>query len=163
MLSLLLSVALAAPPLVPAADLASPGLEVWWRDGELLAGVSGQSGRPGVRPLVDLAPIALPQDLSGWTRIGAICRTNPTATATLGELPVVATLTGTPQEPVIELRAGERIVASAAVGRPARACDIAVLQADSLPGLEVVVVWKPLEADSPLRGLEVYHVPEIAR
>ena len=76
---------------------------------------------------------------------------------------MVATLTGTPQEPVVELRSGERVVAAAPVGRPARACDIAVLQADDLPGLEVVVVWRPLEADSPLRGLEVYHVPEIAR
>lgn len=163
MLSLLLSVAFAAPPLVQAADLASPGLEVWWREGELLAGVSGQAGRPGVRPLVDLAPIALPQDLSGWTRIGATCKPSPTAAATLGDLAVVAALTGTPQEPVVELRAGERIVASAAVGRPARACDIAVLQADTLPGLEVVVVWMPLDPDSSLRGLQVYHVPEIAR
>lgn len=163
MLPLLLSAALAAPPLVPAADLASPGLEVWWREGELLAGVSEQAGRPGVRPLADLAPIALPEDLRGWTRLGADCRGPASALVDLDGLAVLAELAGSEEEPVVQLRSGARVVAAAALGRPARACAIALVQADELPGMEVVVVWRPPEADSPLRGVAVFHVPEIAR
>lgn len=163
MFTLLLPVALAAPPLVSAADLAAPGLEVWWREGELLAGVSAEPGRTGMRPLADLAPFALPQDLSAWTRIGARCDRPATTTASLDGLSVVGEVVGTPQEPVVQLRAGARIVAAGALGRPAKACEIRVVQADSLPGLEVVVVWRPLEADSDLWGVAVYHVPEIAR
>ncbi len=163
MLLFALSVVLAAPPLVPAADFAGPGLEVWWREGDLLAGASERPGRPGVRPLADLAPLELPADLSTWRQIGASCRANATATATLGELPVVAQLAGTPDEPIVELRSGARVVASASLGRPASACEIAVLQADRLPGLEVIVVWRPADETDDLRGVAVYHIPEIAR
>lgn len=158
-----LTSALAAPPLVPAADLAGDGLEVWWREGELLAGVGERPDRRGVRPLADLAPIELPSDLSGWRRIGANCHPNANADATLGELPVVAELAGSSDEPVVQIRAGARVVASAALGRPARSCDIAVVQADGLPGLEVIVVWRPASEDETLRGVTVYHIPEIAR
>lgn len=160
---LTLALALAAPPLVPAADLAGPGLAVWWREGDLLVGAPQTPGRSGIRPLVDLAPMELPADLSGWKQLGARCRPNPTATVELSELPVVAELVGTPEEPVVQLRTGGRVVSSAALGRPARACEIAVAQADELPGLEVIVVWRPLDEADDLRGVAVYHIPEIAR
>ena len=158
-----LSVALAAPPLVSAADVASPGLEVWWREGELLAGATQQPGRPGVRPLVDLAPIALPSDLSGWTPMGTRCDEVPTDDGELDGLPVVAEVVGTRDDPVLQIRADYRIVATSELGRPAHICTVRLVQADELPGLELVVVWRPLDRESPLRGLTVYHVPDMAR
>lgn len=160
---LTLSLALAAPPLVSAVDVASPGLEVWWREGELLAGATQQPGRPGVRPLVDLAPIALPSDLSGWTPIGARCDTGATDEGTLDGLPVVVEVAGNDDDPILQVRDGHRIVATSDLGRPARVCAVRLVQADDLPGLELVVVWRPLDKESPVRGLTVYHVPDMAR
>lgn len=163
MLLLFLSSALAVPPLVVAADLASPGLEVWWREGELLAGATEQPGRPGLRPLADLAPVALPADLSGWTRLGDPCPGNARDRAILHEATVDADVVGDSQAPVIRLHEGSRLVASAALGRPASVCAVRVVQADDLPGQEIVVVWRPLDRDSELRGLVVYHIPDSAR
>lgn len=158
-----LASALAAPPLVSAADVASPGLEVWWREGELLAGVTRQAGRPGMRPLVDLAPIALPQDLSGWTPVGARCEGRPSDDGEIEGVPVIAEVVGTPDDPVVQLRDGRRIVATSELGRPAQVCGLRLVQADTLPGLELVVVWRPVNEDSDLRGVTVYHVPDMAR
>ncbi|MEC8422945.1 MAG: hypothetical protein VX000_04145, partial [Myxococcota bacterium] len=57
------TVALAAPPLVVAADEAEPGLRAWWRTGELIVAPAEGDPRPGVRPLEGTAPAALPPDL----------------------------------------------------------------------------------------------------
>lgn len=160
---LTLSLALAAPPLVSAADVAAPGLEVWWRDGELLAGATSQPGRPGFRPLVDLAPFALPPDLSGWSPVGARCEPTARDAGSLADLAVVAEVVGDPNDPIVQVRADRRIVASSELGRPARVCGLRLVQADTMPGLEVIVVWRPLDEASDLRGLTVYHVPDMAR
>lgn len=163
MLLLVLSIAFAAPALVQAADVAGPGLEIWWREGELLAGATTQPGRPGLRPLANLVPVALPLDLSSWTRLGDPCVAGATDQANLEGVAVQAEATGDLTAPVIRLRAGNRLVASAALGRPAHICAIRVVQADSLPGQEIVVVWRPPEADTDLRGMVVYHIPDVAR
>lgn len=163
MLLLFLSTAFAVPPLVQAADLAAPGMEVWWREGELLAGEPTQPGRPGLRPLSDLAPLALPVDLTGWTPLGDPCVPGATDHAMLDTVAVDADVIGDKEAPVIRLRAGQRLVASAALGRPAHICALRVVQADALPGLEIIVVWRPLEEDANLRGLVVYHIPDAAR
>ena len=160
---LTLSLALAAPPLVSAADVAAPGLEVWWREGELLAGATAQPGRPGFRPLTDLAPIALPPDLSGWTPVGARCEAQPRDEGSVGALAVVTEVAGTDDDPILQIRADRRIVAASELGRPAKICALRLVQADTMPGLELVVVWRPLDESSDLRGVTVYHVPEMVR
>lgn len=163
MLLLLLHTALAVPPaLVPAADLVQPGLEVWWREGELLAGVPSKEGRPGVRPLADPTPMQMPANLSEWTAIGQVCREGPSPVVEMDALKVQASLGGTPEVPEVELRAGARVIASYPLGRPARPCALAVVQADELPGLEIVVVWRPPDDDA-LRGLRIFHIPDTAR
>lgn len=163
MLLLFLNTALAVPPaLVPAADVAQPGLEVYWREGELLAGVPSKAGRPGVRPLADPTPMQMPADLVGWTPIGPSCGGGPSPVADLDGLKVQASLAGTADAPEVELRAGPRVIASYPLGRPARPCALAVVQADDLPGLEVLVVWRPIE-DDELRGLRVFRIPDTAR
>lgn len=163
MLSLLISTAFAVSPLILAADMAAPDLEVWWRDGEILAGSPGREGRPGVRPLVDIAPIAMPRDLGAFTQLGRGCAGPLGATFKLDALEVEAEMAGTPEEPVIQLRAGQRLLAASGLQRPMHVCAVHVVQADALPGLEVVVVWQPPENLSNLGGLTVFHIPDLAR
>lgn len=160
MLLLLLLRALAATPLVPAADVADKGLQFWWRDGELIAGLPEQPGRPAVRPLVDPAPVNLPQDLTGWTRIGASCPGLATAEFELGDQAAIAEVIGGKESPLVQIRIGPRVLAQYPLGRPAEVCEVRVDQADSLPGPEVLVAWRPPETSDPLRGLRVFHVPD---
>ena len=174
----------AAPPLIPAADVAEPALMAWWREGDLLVGVPTREGRPGLRPLVSLAPVALPASFDGWTPIGESCEPDPTADAVIDGQTVTAEVEGPLEAPLVVLRSDDRVLASNVLSRPVRACDLRIAQADDLPGLEVIVAWRqgvvgpdegappapgavgpnaPPDAPDALRGIIVYHIPETAR
>lgn len=159
------SVAVAAPPLVPAADVADVELRAWWRAGELVVGMPDQAGRPGLRPLESLAPTVLPDDLDDWAAVGDSCVTRPESRGDLDGQRVVAKVTASAEGPVIQLLSGKTLLAENALGRPARVCEILLAEADALPGPEVVVAWRmELGADQgELRGVTVYRVPETAR
>jgi hypothetical protein len=181
-LLLLAPAAHAAPPLVPAADVADPDLQVYWRDGELLLGMPLRSDRPALRPLVDLAPSTLPDDLSGYRRLGEACDAVPRATATLDGNPVVAEIGGSLEAPTIVLKGGPVVLAQNKLGRPVVPCTIDIVQADAVPGLEVVVTWRtgvagpdaadaaaatptaqPAPPSSEARGVFVFRIPDTAR
>lgn len=159
------SPAAAAPPLMPAADVADEGLRAWWRQGELVVGKPDQPGRPGLRPLASLAPTVLPDDLPTWATIGEDCVPRPESQADLEGQRVTARVLATAEGPVIQLLSGEQVLAENALGRPARVCEVLLAEADALPGLEVIVAWRMERAPGPgeLRGLTVYRVPETAR
>lgn len=138
----LISTAQAVPPLVPAVDVAERGLGAWWREGDLLVGVADVPGRPGIRPLAGSTPVELPADLSGWEPIGESCRSPVEVTAQVNGHEVMAEVAGTWEWPVVRLWSGGRVVAQNALGRPAQACDIRIVQADDIPGPEIVVAWR---------------------
>ena len=159
MLPLLFDIAF-APPLIPAADIADSALQIWWRDGDLLAGLPDKPGRPGVRPLIDPAPLALPADLSDWTLLGEPCANAPSPAVRIGDLEVTASVAGVQDTPLVQLKSGARVISAYPLGRPAMVCGVLVAQADNLPGLELIVVWRSLEEGDALRGLRVFHIPE---
>ena len=159
---ILLSGALAAqamPPLMPAADVAQVGLVGWWRQGELLVGVPGAKDRPGMRPLVGTTSAPLPGDLSAWEPIGHNCLEHPRGVAAIGGLPVEGVVIGDADKPIIALVQGDRTVAQNMLGRPAQVCEIRIVQADQLPGLELVVAWRT-EDMVPVQGITVFRIPE---
>lgn len=165
MLTMLLfaSVLHATPPLVLAADVAETGLRVWWRPGDLLIGPPAGDPRPGMRPLCGPAEVAIPTEISGWTALGATCPGVLAHTFNLDGEPATATPEGTWEAPVIRLRSKGRVIAEAPLGRPGRVCEIAVGEADAVPGLEVMVTWRLGEGASELRGLNIYRIPDTAR
>jgi hypothetical protein len=154
------AVALAAPPLVVAVDEAELGLRAWWREGELLVAPPDGDPRPGVRPLVGPAPVALPPDLQSWTPLLGECPERaPTAALPLGEQTAVVDVTSSEQSLVLHVKVGDRTVAEGALGRPATACSLHVGQADALPGYEVLLGW---QTKAGVRGLTVFRVPEMS-
>ena len=162
----LLALALSAPPLMPVLDLAEPGVVAWWREGELLVGVPGREGRPGLRPLVDLSPITLPEDLTAFELLGADCAEGPvsSAAATIDGHPVRLEVTSAEGAPILRLLGqDDRVLATNTLGRPARICALRLVQADALPGLEAIVSWRTGEATAEVAGLSVFRIPETAR
>ena len=153
--SLILS-AEALPPLVSAADIAQPNVVAFHRHGEFWVGAPNQPGRPGLRPLDDLQPRTLPSNLDDYSLLGNTCTNPPTDNALFGGLPVTATVSGDTLHPVIRLHQEGRPIAQSLLGRPAAVCSLHLIEADSVPGPELVVVW-----DLPtVRGYTVYRVPE---
>jgi hypothetical protein len=150
----------AIPPLMPAADAAQPGLHAWWREGELLLGVPSAAERPAMRPLVDLAHFTLPTDFSGWEPIGKTCQADPRASAALEQVPIECTVTGTAIHPVIRLVQGTRVLAESALGRPAKVCEIRIVQADDMPGLELIVAWQMGKGETQVNGFNIFRIPE---
>ena len=148
------------PPLMPAADVAQAELVGWWREGELLVGVPTAPDRPGMRPLTSLAPMPLPTDLSGWEPIGHSCAEHPRGVAAIEDSPVEGRVGGTDDHPVVELIRGDRVVARNALGRPAEICEIRIVQADSLPGLELIIAWRAPGKGPSIQGITVFHIPE---
>ena len=73
-----------------------------------------------------------------------------------------AELSGPPGEQVLRLLQGERLVASRQVGRPVEGCELRLVQADGLPGLEILLSWRFGEAPDRIAGLMVFRVPESA-
>lgn len=153
----------ATPPLVLAADVADAGLRVWWRVGDLLIGPPSGDPRPGMRPLIGPAEVAIPVDLAGWSALGETCAATLSVTFPLDGEPATATAEGTWELPVIRLRSRGRVIAEAPLGRPGRVCEIAVGEADAVPGLEVLVTWRLGGGSSELRGLNIYRIPDTAR
>jgi len=149
----------AVPPLMPATDVAQLGLVGWWREGELLVGVPQVEGRPGVRPLVSTTPTALPTDLSGWEPVGHTCQAPPRGLASVRGLPMEGVVLGDEKTPVIALIQGDRIMAQNTLGRPALVCEIRIVQADKLPGLELVVAWRT-QREAGIQGITVFRIPE---
>ena len=163
--ALLLSQAAAAPPLLVAADIGEAGMMVWWRDGDLLAGSTTTDGRPGVRPLAQGQPLALPADLSGWKPLGQRCDDTPSAQATIdGNTVTVSIVTDPTAQQIVRLTTGEVTLAENTLGRPAKICSVHIGQADALPGQEVLVTWRLGEDPaSTINGLTVFRIPETAR
>jgi hypothetical protein len=163
----LLAPASAAPPLLVAADLGEVGMQTWWRQGELLAGNPQAEGRPGLRPLEDANErLTLPADLSGWTSIGSRCGALPTASTTLdGQKVTVSIVTDPISQQIVRLAAADTILAENTLGRPAKICSIHIVEADRIPGPEILVSWRLGSGDpaTTVNGLTVFRVPETAR
>lgn len=161
----------AALPLVLVADVADLGLRAWWRPGELVLGKPDEAGRPGLRPLVSLAPVVLPVDLESWAALGEACVSRPESRAREDGARLRAQVLASAEGPVIQLLDGQELLATNALGRPAQVCDLLLAEADAMPGLEVIVSWRlelggerPAEGGgAELRGYTVYRVPETAR
>ena len=147
------------PPLMPAADVAQVGLVAWWRQGELLVGIPDSDERPGMRPLVNPTPTPLPGDLSGWEPVGHSCQDMPHAVALVGQHPVEGVVLGDDAQPIIALVQGDRVLAQNTLGRPAQVCEIRIVQADQLPGMELVVAWRTADKP-PVSGITVFRIPE---
>lgn len=150
----------ATPPLMPAADAAQVGLHAWWREGELLLGVPTDPERPAMRPLVDLAHATLPTDFLGWEPIGKTCQDEPRATAAMGNTPIEGLVSGTTIHPMIRLLQESRVLAESALGRPAKVCEIRIVQADAMPGLELIVAWRTGTGETMMNGFSVFRIPE---
>ena len=146
----------ALPPLVTAADIAQPGLQAYVKPGEFWVGMPENDARPGLRPLVDLKPRVLPLHLDAFTAVGATCQTTPTDTSSFGGLPLTASVGGDSIHPTIRVELEERPIAESLLGRPATICSVHLVQADEMPGPELIVAWR-IEA---VRGFTVYRVPE---
>ena len=144
---------------MPATDVAQVGLVGWWRQGELLVGVPDAPDRPGMRPLANATPAPLPGDLSAWEPIGHSCQEAPRGLGAIGDEAVEAVVTGDLAQPIITLMHGERVLAQNALGHSAEVCEIRLVQADELPGMELVVAWR-LSGTDPVQGITVFRVPE---
>ncbi len=149
----------ALPPLVKAADLAQPNIEAFWREPGFLVCVPSQPGLPGQMPLEDSRPLQLPKDLESWTVIGQSCQAQPRHHTRLAGVPIEAAVSGDAIHPTVQLWMGGRPVAEALLGRPAKVCEIQIIEADAIQGLEIVVAWR-LSNDQALRGFTIYRVPE---
>lgn len=146
----------ALPPLVTVADIAQPGLHAYVKPGEFWVGMPGDDARPGLRPLVDLKPRVLPLQLDSFTTIGSTCQTNPTDTSIFGGMPLTATVGGDAIHPTVRVELKERPIAESLLGRPATICSVHLVEADAMPGPELIVSWQI----AAVRGFTVYRVPE---
>lgn len=166
MVTLLVALRIAAAnplPLVMAADAASPDLEGWWRPGELVLRSGGATASHAVRPLLGPDPVPAPRDLHAWSPVlPPTCPGPSPVRAVQGTPPsgVDLHLEGEAEALLVQLDVGGVVRAVAALGRPARACALWLVQADRLPGLEVMLAWET--PDGAHRGLTVWHVPEAA-
>ena len=155
--------AAAAPPLVFVMDTAEPGLRAWWREGDLLLAPKEGDPRPAIRPLAGKASVVVPADMTGWTALGETCNDNPHVDVDLDGVAAQVVAEGPWAEPKVRLLVGERVLAQARLGRPARLCDAHAGQLDGLPGPEVVVAWRFGDGDEEVRGITVFRIPDTAR
>ncbi len=80
--------------------------------------------------------------------------------AAINDVPVEGRIGGTPAHPVVELHQSNRVVARNLLGRPADVCEIRIVQADAIPGLELIVAWRTSSSGKPVQGITVFRVPE---
>ena len=151
--------AAALPPLITAADAAQPNLKSFWRPGVFWIGMPDKAGRPGMRPLVDTSSMVLPPSLESWTAIGETCQQPPAATSTFGGHPIEAVVAGDEMHPIIRLMRNDRPIADSLLGRPATICEIRIVEADAVPGPELIVAWR-MDGPYPVQGFTVYRIPE---
>ncbi len=149
----------AAQPLTPAGELAAATVEVWWRRGDLLLVTEGPDGREARRPLANEAVHPAPASLQGWKRIGESCENRSQTTFTLLDRPAIATVGGDASIPAVTIHREGLLVAHAPLGQPAQPCTITVVEADALPGLEVIVTW----GLGDIHGVSVFRLPELAQ
>jgi hypothetical protein len=150
----------AVPPLVPATDVAQPNLQAWWRPGDFIVGVDGSPGQPAMRPLVNVTPMVLPIDISNYEKLGVECQDDVRAEGEFGGQPIAGSIAGDPMNPQIQITREGRLIAENTLGRPASICEIRIVQADHVPGLELIVAWKIDAESSPIHGFTVYRIPE---
>ncbi len=158
----------AAPPLVFVTDTAEPGLRTWWHEGDLLVAHALGDERPGIRPLADATPIPVPTTMNGWSALGETCATPPVADFDLDGTPARVIAEGDWTRPAVKVLVGDRVVAQAWLGRPARICEIAAGQLDTVPGPEIIVAWRLNGTQTPdqptdVRGLTIFRIPATAR
>ncbi|MBL8617651.1 MAG: hypothetical protein JNM72_18735 [Deltaproteobacteria bacterium] len=153
----------ALPPLEVLHSTAAEELHVWWRAGELMVAQSKAPGSPARWPLDPGRAGQLPAVLVGWTPVGQTCGAPPEARATLDGAPAVARVEGSAELPVITLSRDGARVAQGALGQPATVCAMALVEADAVPGPELLVLWRLDGPSRPLRGLTVMRVPQTAR
>lgn len=151
--------AAALPPLITAADVAQPNLQAFWKPGVLWIGMPDKEGRPGIRPLVDTSPMVLPPSLEEWTAIGETCDRPPETQARFGGHPIEAIITGDEMHPIVRIIRNGRPIADSLLGRPATVCELRIVEADDLPGPELIAAWRT-DGPNPVRGYTVYRIPE---
>lgn len=161
------STASAAPPLMPAAEVAGSALEVYAKPGELLVVQPTPAGdRVALHPLSKepSSPAPAPRDLAGHTRVGAgTCpKSPPSFRWSHGEAKASVQAAGPWDAPVVELTIDGERVATAALGRAAHVCALYAANLDALPGEEVVVVWRVSREDTATHGVTVLRVPATA-
>jgi hypothetical protein len=150
----------AVPPLVPATDVAQPDLQAWWKPGDFIVGVSEAAGQPAMRPLVNLMPIVLPSNIDTYEKLGIQCQETVHASGNYGGHPIEGTVSGDSMNPRIQVMREGRLIAENLLGRPASICEIRLVQADNVPGLELIVAWQIVTDSNPIQGFTVYRIPE---
>jgi hypothetical protein len=149
----------AVPPLVQAVEVADQGLSGWWKEGDFLVGRPDDPARPAMRPLLGPGETTLPQSLTGWTPLGETCEATPKAQGAWGELPLEARIEPSPSLPIVSVYASDRLVSQQALTKPVTVCAVVMVQADAVPGPEVIVAWRM----DQVHGFTVFHVPEAVR
>jgi hypothetical protein len=144
---------------VVAADVARPGLKAWVGPGVLIMGIEDDEDRPAIRPLEGSSPTRLPPVMDDFKPLGHTCQSTPHAESRFGGLPIEAVSTGGPLDPAVQLRMDGRAIAEAPLGRPATICSLSIIEADAIPGPEIVAAWR-IEGSRPIRGFTVYRIPE---
>jgi len=153
----------ALPPLEVLHTTAAEELHVWWRAGELMVAQSKAPGSAVRWPLDPGRSGQLPAVLVGWTPFGQTCSTPPEARTTLDGAPAVARVEGSAELPVITLSRDGTRVAQGPLGQPATVCALTLVEADAVPGPELLVLWRMDGPARTLRGLTVMRVPQTAR
>lgn len=152
--------ALAIPPLLPAADIAQPDLQAWWKHGDFIVAVPDSPSKQAMRPLVSPAPIILPSALGTYERLGVQCQDPPQATGIYGGIPIVGVISGDSMNPRVQVLRNGRPIAENLLGRPAAICEMRLVQADTVPGLELIVGWQINTEFKPIKGFTIYRIPE---
>jgi hypothetical protein len=159
--SLLLGAQLTTSPMPLVFEIAEPGLRVWWREGDLLVAPPEGDPRPAIRPLVGLAPVILPEKMDDWNPLSTTCSPDPSAEFQLQGSDAQAHWMPPWTTPTVELRFETRVIASASLGRPLEPCTLVAANVDSIPGLELLVLWQMEGVEAPTLGLSVLRIPPV--
>ena len=170
----------AAYPLLITVDMADEGLEVWWKEGEILIG-SVESGR-AIHPLNksngSQGTVPIP-DLKDWTQLGASCELKPVVAPLQqmtprevvhpdddkkdsGDVRVTVDLDSKDPSALanVQLFHGDMLVAENAIPRPVNICSLHLVNADATEGNEIVVTWG---LGKKIRGVTIFVIPEVVR
>ncbi len=154
----------AAPPLVLVGSVAAPQLRTWWRPGELLVASSSQAGAPAFDPLRPGWQTPLPDSMQGWNPLGATCSQPPKGKGQVGQQTAEVRLSpNSSGNPILSLYIGEQLVARGLLDQPVEICSLSLVEADALPGPEILAFWRLSRPGAPLEGLSIFRVPETAQ
>lgn len=136
-------------------------MQVWAKDGDLLAGNIAVPDRPGIRPLTTPPThLPIPDDLGEWTELGQECTVRAAAQSAGPDGYVVTVVTLPTSAQQVQLTQHGVLLAENSLGRPVDICSIDILSADDIPGLEIVIIWQVEDEAQLLRGLSVFRIPE---